>query len=373
MTDILRITPAIKNYEWGNDFFIPDLLGLEHDGPMAELWMGAHRQGSAIVESTGQKLCDLLDSDPAFSGLGGADDFPYLFKVLAIAQTLSIQCHPNAEQARAGFEEESHKHGKVDRRLWNYQDSNPKAEMLYALTPVKAMCGFRALEEIKDLFRTAVPNLYQDKIAELGTIKEIFNVIYRLDEDGLSFGEAELIKNCELLGEPIRSLVKELGDRYFGDPGVFMPLMLNIVNLEPGQAIFLRPRVLHAYIHGNGIELMNNSDNVLRAGLTRKHMDVDELEKVMYAESYPARPMEGVSDNGGMHFVCEGGFTLTVMKDGCFRNTLGGPRILICIEGQARLNGDFILEKGQCCIVGASVAELNVDAQGASVFMASGN
>lgn len=373
MNEILRIKPVIKDYAWGNDTFIADLLGLEHDGPKAELWMGAHRQGSAIVEETDEKLCDFLDSNGSFAGLENADQFPYLFKVLAIAQALSIQCHPDAEQAREGYEGESDKHSSVERKNWNYQDSNPKAEMLYALTPVRAMCGFRRIDTIKELLQKAVPNLYKDHLAELGTIKEIFDTIYRLDEDTLSFGEAELLKNCEELGEPICSLVKELGDRYFGDPGVFMPLMLNIVNLEPGQAIYLKPRVLHAYIRGNGVELMNNSDNVLRAGLTKKHMDVDELEKVMYGESYDAKPMESVTDQGGIHFVCEGGFTLTAMVNGSYTNTIGGPRILICTEGEARLNGDFILSKGQCCIVGSALSELRVDASGATVFMASAN
>ncbi|MBR2281939.1 MAG: mannose-6-phosphate isomerase, class I [Spirochaetales bacterium] len=373
MNGIIGIRPVIKDYAWGNDAFIADLLGLEHDGPRAELWMGAHRQGSATLEGTGERLSDFLDVNGSFAGLENADSFPFLFKILAIAQTLSIQCHPDAEQARAGYEAESDKHGTVDRKDWNYQDSNPKAEMLYALTPVRAMCGFRRFEDIVELLKKAVPNLYSDHLAEFGTIKEVFDTIYRLDSDALAFGEAELLKNSEELAEPIRSLVKELGDRYFGDPGVFMPLMLNIVDLEPGQAIYLKPRVLHAYISGNGVELMNNSDNVLRAGLTRKHMDVDELEKVMYAESYDAKPMESVSDQGGTHFVCEGGFTLTVMASGRYTNTIGGPRILICTEGQAVLNGDYTLAKGQCCIVGSQVTSLDVDADGATVFMASAN
>ncbi len=373
MSEILRIKPVIKDYAWGNDSFIADLLGLEHDGPKAELWMGAHRQGSAVVESTGERLCDFLDSHGDFAGLENADQFPYLFKVLSIAQTLSIQCHPDADQARAGFAGEADKHSSVDRKNWNYQDPNPKAEMLYALTPVRAMCGFREAQTIKALLKKAVPNLYKEHLAELGTIKEIFNAIYRLDQDTLAFGEAELLKNCNDLEEPISTLVNELGDRYFGDPGVFMPLMLNILDLKPGQAIYLKPRVLHAYISGNGVELMNNSDNVLRAGLTKKHMDVDELEKVMYGESYDARPMESSTDQGGTHFVCNDGFTLTVMADGSYTNSLGGPRILICTEGQARLNGDFMLSKGQCCIVGSSVRELRVEATEATVFMASAN
>ncbi len=371
MSEILRIKPVIKDYAWGNDFFIADLLGLDHEGPRAELWMGAHRQGSATLES-GEALCDFLDSNASFAGLKSADDFPYLFKVLAIAQPLSIQCHPDRDQARLGFEGEADKHGKVDRKLWNYQDSNPKAEMLYALTPVKAMCGFRKLEDSKRLLEKAVPNLYKEHISEIGSVYELFDTIYRFDGDTLSFGEAELLKNCEALGA-LSPIIKDLGDRYFGDPGVFGPLLLNVVELEPGQAIYLKPRVLHAYISGNGVELMNNSDNVLRAGLTKKHMDVNELEKVMIGESYNAKPMPSTTDEGGTHFVCEGGFTLTAMVNRTFTTTIAGPRILLCTEGEARLNGDFMLSKGQCCIVSSAVDKLCVDASGSSVFMASAN
>ncbi|MBP5551862.1 MAG: hypothetical protein J6X41_00595, partial [Spirochaetales bacterium] len=116
----------------------------------------------------------------------------------------------------------------------------------------------------------------------------------------------------------------------------------------------------------------NNSDNVLRAGLTQKHMDLDELERVMLHDSYIPVPMASSSDEGGTHFVCEGGFTLTAMKDGEFINHIGGPKTLICTEGTAEING-ISLQKGQCCIAGSSVENLTVRADNASVFMATVN
>ena len=369
MSEILRIKPVIKDYAWGNDYFIADLLDLDKNGPRAELWMGAHRQGSSVVELTGQKLCDYLDENPGFCG-SDADSFPFLFKILAIAQSLSIQCHPDSEQAKAGFEAESSIHDTVDRKNWNYQDTNQKAEMLYALTPVTAMCGFREIGQIKKLLQTAVPTFYSDHISEYGTIVESFDAIYRMNEEQLSFGEAELLKNCESLPADVCAIVKELGDRFFGDPGIFSPLFLNIIHLAPGEAVYLKPRVLHAYVSGNGVELMNNSDNVLRAGLTSKHMDLDELEKVMIPDAYLPRPMEFSEDEGGRHFVCEGGFTLTVMIDGVYSNKGKGPRILLCTDGEALVNG-MKLQKGQCCIVGSSADEIRVSCAGSSVFMAS--
>ncbi|MBR6085479.1 MAG: mannose-6-phosphate isomerase, class I [Spirochaetales bacterium] len=368
---ILILEPCVKNYDWGNDYFIADLLEQEKNGPRAEMWIGAHRLGSAVVKSSGEKLCDFLDSNPGFASCD-ADSFPYLLKILAIAQSLSIQCHPDAEQAREGFEAEKPKHERIDRKDWNYQDPNPKAEMFYALTPITAMCGFRSFEEASELLKTAIPVFYSDHISEVGSVFELFDKLYRMDEDLRSFAQAELLKNCDLLPPDVRAVVRELCDRFFGDPGVFCPLLLNIVHLEPGQAVYLKPRVLHAYVSGNGVELMNNSDNVLRAGLTSKHMDLDELEKVMLHESYLPKPMDCYADEGGVHFVCEGGFTLTVMQNGTFRNRIGGPKTLLCTEGSAMVN-EVLLQKGQCCIAGSSVGELIVTADGATVFMASDN
>ncbi len=372
MNDILKIKPAIKDYAWGNEDFIADLLSIEKNGPMAELWIGANRQGSAIVEVSGQKLCDVLDDNPSFCGCK-ADDFPFLLKVLAISQSLSIQCHPDSEQAKRGYESEAKKRLKVDRKLWNYQDGNQKAEMLYALTPVTAMCGFRPFEDMRKLLETAVPNLFKEHLAELGSISELFDAIYRFDSDTLSYGEAELLKNSHSLPDDIRDIVTDLGDRYFGDPGVFSPLILNIIHLDVGQAVYLRPRVLHAYIYGNGIELMNNSDNVLRAGLTPKHVDLDELEKVMDAETYIPTPMLSTDDEGGKHFVCDGGFTLTVMKGSEFSNSYKGPKVLLCTEGEALLDGEIPLRRGECCIIGSDTDSFSVDAKNASVFMATSN
>ncbi len=371
MNDILILEPCVKDYAWGNDYFIADLLELEKNGPRAEMWIGAHKQGSAVVKESGERLCDYLDQNPGFAGCD-ADSFPYLLKILAIAQSLSIQCHPDAEQAKAGFEAEIPKHSSTDRKNWNYQDSNPKAEMLYALTPVTAMCGFRSPEEAEKLMKTAVSVFYSDHISEIGSVFELFDKLYRMDSETLSFAQAELLRNCEMLPDDVRTVVKELCDLHFGDPGVFAPLLLNIVHLEPGQAVYLKPRVLHAYISGNGVELMNNSDNVLRAGLTQKHMDLDELESVMLHETYIPSPMESVSDEGGKHFECEGGFTLTAMVNGSFVNQIAGPKMLVCTEGDADINGTT-LRKGQCCIVGRSVTNLCVRAKKASVFMASVN
>ena len=372
MNGIYKIVPAVKDYAWGNEDFIADLLSIEKNGPMAEMWIGANRQGSAVVEETGRRLCDMIDEDPSFCGFT-SENFPFLMKVLAIAHCLSIQCHPDAVQAKAGYAAEEEKRRTVDRKLWNYQDANQKAEMAYALTPMTAMCGFRPFEQAQEMLKTAVPNLFEEHLSEIGTISGLFDKLYRMDPETLSFGEAELLKNADLLSGDVRTLVLELGDRYFGDPGVFSPLLMNIIHLKVGEAVYLKPRILHAYIYGNGVELMNNSDNVLRGGLTPKHVDLDELEKVMEPGTYIPRPMDSVVDKGGKHFVCEGGFTLTVMENGSFVNSIPAPRILLCTRGEARVNGELVLKRGECCIAGSGVDSVSVDATDAAVFMSTSN
>ena len=118
---------------------------------------------------------------------------------------------------------------------------------------------------------------------------------------------------------------------------------------------------------------MNNSDNVLRAGLTSKHMDLDELERVMIPDSYQPRPMKYTDDEGGRHFVCEGGFTLTVMENGHFENSFKGPKVLLCTDGEAKINKEIVLKRGECCIAGSALDNLDVDAFASRVFMATSN
>lgn len=306
--DFYLIKPVIKEYDWGNDSFIPELTGSEKNGkPQAELWMGCHRLGMCTIEETGQSLADFLDENPDFAGCTSSD-FPFLFKVLAINRALSIQVHPDSEQAAKAFSENNP----------NYTDPNQKAEMYYALTESTLMCGFRKKQTHDE---------ESDKM--YNTLKEMFP----------------------------------------GDPACMYAYKLNIIHLEPGEAIYLKPGIVHAYVKGNGIELMNNSDNVLRAGLTSKHIDKEELEKIMVKEPYEPNLMGSLEDEGGEHFFCDGGFTLSVMSGGFFRSKPGSVRIIICTEGSALINEDFTLKKGQVCIVSKN-AVLGIETDGI-VFEAS--
>ena len=373
MRGIVKLEPVIKDYAWGNDYFIANLLGKEPNGPQAELWIGAHKSGSSIMSCAsgecdgnccyGRPLYEYIQEHPNFVEEKEGPEkgqFPFLLKVLAIGQALSLQCHPNAQQAQQGFEAKNP----------SYQDSNPKAEMLYALSPVLLMCGFRTWEELKANFERVVPDVWARYFSKLGSIEQFFHTLYHLPKEDLSLAIKQLSENKKALDSEQQEVFNTLYPKY-SDPGVFAPLFLNVVRLEPGQAVYLKPCILHAYVKGNGVELMNNSDNVLRAGLTQKHIDVEELEHIMLKEPYFPNPMQAVETAEGKRYETPDGFALTVMKNITSEIGTKGPKLFLCTEGSVAVGPDCVLEKGQCCIAGAQAQDYKVDATNGCAFMAS--
>ena len=377
MRGIVKLEPVIKDYAWGNDYFIANLLGKEPCGPQAELWIGAHKSGSSIMSCAsgecdgnccyGRPLAEYIQEHPCFVTSETSDEnpdanveFPFLLKVLAIGQALSLQCHPNAQQAKVGFEAKNKA----------YQDANPKAEMLYALTPTLLMCGFREFDEIKNNFQRVVPNVWSQYLSQIGSIADFFHTLYNLDAEALAFALKELSEHKASM-DALQLEVFNLIYPKYSDPGVFAPLFLNVVRLQPGQAVYLKPQVLHAYVLGNGVELMNNSDNVLRAGLTQKYMDVKELERIMLAEPYYPKPMTSTASSEGVRFETEAGFALTVIKGESHSVKTLGPKLVLCTEGSVMVGPDCLLEKGQCCIAGNQAKDYKIDATNGCAFMAS--
>lgn len=263
-----RLSPQVQHYDWGSKTAIPDILGLEPDGrPWAEMWIGDHPRLPSIIESSGRPL-DI--------GL------PFLLKILAAARPLSIQSHPSLDQAIAGFAAENELGVAIDASDRTYRDANHKPELICALTPFDALVGFRsppdiieALAEVPALApvleRLAVPD---PAVALRAAVEWILQ---------LSVEEA-----AELVGEVavVNELASLLSGLHPGDPGVLVALLLHRVQLQPGEAVFLGAGNLHAYLSGVGVELMANSDNVIRGGLTSKHIDVDELLEVVAFESH---------------------------------------------------------------------------------------
>ena len=287
-----RMNNTIQDYAWGSKTSIESLFGIANPQgkPQAEIWMGAHPNGCSHIEVAGKltRLADFIEADRAM--IIGKDtdkqfgELPYLFKVLAAEKALSVQVHPSKVQAEAGFAKEQQANIAQNAGHRNYKDPNHKPELVYALTPYQAMNGFREFSDIVTLFRALeIAELHELVVAleqnqnEAG-LRKFFEAILSLQGEvkeaalnGL-LAYAQYHKSDELF-----ALILDLAEQYPGDIGLFSPLMLNVLTLQPGEAMFLDACTPHAYIKGTALEIMANSDNVLRAGLTPKHVDVAEL------------------------------------------------------------------------------------------------
>jgi mannose-6-phosphate isomerase len=317
---VLPLRNAIKNYAWGSHEVLATLRGqaVPSRDPEAELWMGTHpgAPSGVVIGGSERPLPELLAEDPetmlgpAAARLGTS--LPFLLKLLAAAEPLSLQAHPNLAQARAGFEREDAAGVPLDARERSYRDRNHKPELIVALTRFHALAGFRAVDETRALFR------------ELG-LHELAPFLSALAAPDAPRAFFELVTASH--GERARSLAlatasacrehartssefsrefgwgARIGELYPGDASLVLALALNLVVLEPGQALFLPAGNLHAYLEGAGVEIMASSDNVLRGGLTPKHVDVPELLAVLdfHAEKVELVPLE--RDGYETHYV----------------------------------------------------------------------
>lgn len=261
---------VVQHYAWGDEEFIPTLLGVEPDGrPWAELWLGTHPHGPATVD--GRQLVEI------------AGPLPYLLKVLSAAEPLSLQAHPTKEQAEAGF------------RAGRYADDQPKPELLVALTRFEALCGFRPVAATLDLLEDVGADHLRQVITGRGLGEALAGLLRR------DIPSAPAVAAAVRSERPEARRVRALAERYPHDPGVAVALLLNQVVLSAGEALFLGPGNLHAYLRGAGIELMGASDNVVRGGLTAKPLDIDELLTVVdfTPVADPVRPPSDVYELDG--------------------------------------------------------------------------
>ncbi|MGL1112095.1 mannose-6-phosphate isomerase, class I [Vibrio vulnificus] len=291
---IFKLENVIQNYVWGSQTAITELFGIDNPEqvPQAEIWMGTHPNGCSKLAHTGMLLSDFIQSDPA-NVLGDYTverfgDLPFLFKVLSAEKPLSIQVHPSREKAIEGYQKENLQGLQLTDSSRNYKDDNHKPELVYALTFYKAMNGFRTIEEIVSLFDQAKVETLRLDLEKLilqptsTGLKAFFDVVMNLSAERKQRALAELLQAVDQPAKTAKAreafeLIKEFRQDYRDDIGLFSPLLLNIVELEPGDAMFLHAETPHAYVKGTGLEIMANSDNVLRAGLTPKHMDIAEL------------------------------------------------------------------------------------------------
>jgi mannose-6-phosphate isomerase len=272
---LIRIQGQVKNYDWGSKDLIPNYFGAsDSTEKIAEIWFGTHSLGESVSEPGGVPLSKLIDKRLGF-----------LVKLLAASKSLSIQVHPNKVQAQQGFEKE-HKLGiSLDDPIRLYKDSSHKPEALIALTEFHALCGFRPRAELSQVFSAfgKTESEFQDLAQHLASGKpldQIFKSLIGNTSLVARFLESVPVAQSDPLAQRGRDLVANLLEQYPGDTGSLVALMLNQVELSPGEAIFLPAGNIHAYISGLGLEVMAASDNVLRCGLTPKHIDVAELLKI---------------------------------------------------------------------------------------------
>lgn len=285
------LTNVVKNYPWGSRSSLNQRFHILNpdDQPQAELWMGVHPAGTSQINHQGvpTPLSEMIRRDKT-AMLGDATvnrfgDLPYLLKILAAESALSIQVHPKKAQAEAGFAREQQTDATDTH---DYNDGNHKPELVYAITPFMAMNAFRNTETIISNFRlldiagleNALYTLEQHSDAE--GLKCFFITLMQMPHDIKEQALHKLVTaSGYLYDERLSDFIQRLHKTYPGDIGVFAPLMLNCLTLKPGEAMFLPPGTLHAYVHGTAVEVMASSDNVLRAGLTGKNINLAELVK----------------------------------------------------------------------------------------------
>jgi mannose-6-phosphate isomerase len=290
---ILALENPIQNYAWGSRTVLSAFLGRPTPSarPEAELWIGAHpRAPSVVVDPPGLgRLDEAIESDPA--GLLGpavcerfGNQLPFLLKVLAAAAPLSIQAHPDHEQAHRGWDRENAEGVPLDAPHRNYRDPNHKPELVCALEPFVALKGFRPLEEIARNLELVVRPELAPALARLArertpaALRGLFARLLTLDPDeSASILRRAAREAARREATPAWRWVSRLLERYPGDAGVLAPLYLHLVTLAPEEALFLPAGELHTYLEGTALEIMANSDNVLRGGLTPKHVDAPEL------------------------------------------------------------------------------------------------
>ncbi|WP_433473186.1 mannose-6-phosphate isomerase, class I [Spirillospora sp. CA-142024] len=362
----LPLTTAIRPYEWGSRTALAELLGVEPTGrPQAELWAGAHPAAPSAVDGT--PLDALIERDPSeMLGARSIDRFgptlPYLLKVLAVEKPLSLQVHPTTAQARAGFAREEASGIPIDHYTRTYKDPFHKPEMVCALTDFHGLCGFRDPAETADLLEDLSVAELRPWIRTLRT------------EPPAGALRSVLTQMLDEASEPVQKAVEpaltgvyaDIARAYPGDRGILAALLLNHVELSPGQALFLDAGVPHSYLGGLAIEVMANSDNVLRCGLTGKHIDVPELMRVV--EFAPTAPHRIEPTAGHDYRTPAEEFVLTRHDLTPTSENLptGLPQTLLCLKGEAHLTAarTLTLTRGEAAFIPAAAPTIHLTGTG---------
>jgi mannose-6-phosphate isomerase len=393
---VIRLTNPTQPYAWGSMTAIPDLLRFPATSePVAESWMGAHPSApSRVTTADGETGLDMLIAADVEVLLGSdvvarfGPALPYLLKIIAAERPLSLQVHPDIEQARRGFAAEEAAGIPVDAPHRNYRDRNHKPELVYALTPFEALCGFRAPLRVAELLQgldAPLAKQLRGLLMAQPSYEGIRAAFSQLLEPGTRPTPDEVREVAEACAERLADgspspradrTVVLLAKAYPGDPGVVTSLLLNAVTLRPGDAMFLPAGGVHLYLHGLAVEIMASSDNVLRAGFTPKHVDVDELLRTVDYVAAPPILIAPEDFHGATRVfrapVDDFELSVTAVDDDLVHPLPGlGPRILLCLGGEVTIassrGGTITLSKGQSLFAPASDGGLTTRGRGTVV------
>ncbi len=376
-----KLLPSFQGYPWGDLSYIQKLCNLPDQigSPLAEMWLGAHPRSSSkiIIGERAIPLNMAIEADPQ-RHLGQAIDLyqsrlPYLFKVLAAAKPLSIQLHPDKQTASNGFKAETDAGIALDDPKRTFKDDNHKPELICALTPFTMLCGFRPFPQIMEILAAFTLEKPMHKAKDFiqnpdsHSLKELYHVVMHLKPMEIK----QLLDSYILCAHTADSLQKDIIDtcralqQFFpNDVGVLAPLFFNIITLMPGEAMFLKAGMLHSYVHGVGLELMANSDNVIRGGLTDKYIDLDAFFDIADFSAFHADILSPVSCNGLAFYPSHTPeFQLgTIILDGNItmpnRNS---PHIILVLEGKICIPGLGELTQGEAAYYPASESSINMD------------
>ncbi|MFP4446970.1 MAG: mannose-6-phosphate isomerase, class I [Desulfosudaceae bacterium] len=388
MGQIKVLQNPIQHYDWGSYTAIPSLLGRKTpaDEPWAEMWMGAHPRGTSRVVTAGRSIpLDEWIAEAPEARLGrrvaavSGAAFPFLFKVLAAEAPLSIQAHPDKIRAREGFLQEEQNGIPRHAPDRNYRDDRHKPECICALTPFTGLCGFRQISEILGHLHLLLPHSAETLTIPLkensgpDRLAGFLRQLLRMGRSRAGAVAAEAAAQAaELRGQdPACDWVTRLYRSWPEDIMILAPVILNLFVLQPGQALFLRPGLLHAYLNGTGIEVMANSDNVLRGGLTRKHVDPEALLRVLDFSEMTPRILAPAAVSGceSIYATETDAFALSVIRvvpgQACHLRSLGSIAILLCTAGEGEIVEEVFPERtrfrrGTTLLVPADVGQCSI-------------
>ena len=355
---IYKLHNQIKHYEWGSSKVMPDFFGIKNTEkvPYAEMWMGTHESAPSQAEYfiSDSKAGAVKVPLKEISG-----DIPILLKLIAVEKPLSIQAHPDKEKAHEGFYMEEAAGVDLRSPMRNYKDPNHKPELLYALSNFSFMAGFRQIEQIKNIldeFLSGLPQLKEiisplQRSLNTGSLAVFLRILFnlsKLEKEYISqiISNTNIVSKEKIISREMWELMKNFACQYPEDPAIISPLYLNYLTLQPGQAVYLPPGILHSYISGFGIELMSSSDNVLRGGLTPKYIDIPELMNILNFKPYNPNIF---SDFISSYFCYEDDdFSLGIMHGNGQEKLFPGKGPAVCLVTEGELIAEGIsFKKGE--------------------------